>query len=173
MLCFKIVFELNYVCATFPWTTSWYVMEFMLNNLPNTPTRIINNTWLPLFVLVLRHPIPRIIFVMSIRSSSTPPKGDSSGVIFGYRIHKTDRRKENKFDCWSCLQLRHLLPKNGASFYDFNSRGTEISRKFMDWSHRSKIYEFGQHPHATSFRYSLVVHFEKELCLTKNWRCNY
>ena len=39
--------------ATFLWTTSWYVMEFIPNNLPNTPTRIINNTWLPLFVLVL------------------------------------------------------------------------------------------------------------------------
>ena len=40
----------------------------------------------------------------------------------------------------------------------------EVSRKFIDLSRQSKIYEFGQHPHAISFP-SLFVHFEKRVRL--------
>ena len=37
----------------------------------------------------------------------------------------------------------------------------EVGRKFIVLSSQSKMYESGQHPHATSFRNFLVIHSEK------------
>ena len=43
----------------------------------------------------------------------------------------------------------------------------EVSRKSEDFSERLWIYESGQHPHAISLGYLLVVHSKKGACLLK------